>query len=341
VSVSDSILSVSKPLPCAKSRRGLLHRIFEGQIMLGKALRAIVNLFVKTFDTWGRHEPDLHATALAYTAIFSLAPLLLLVLIIAGQTFQSSVLSNTILTFIQSLAGQATGIFVRDLMVSLQTSQSTAAATWISFLFLLWGASGLVLRLRASLNTMWDLTPKPAPLRWNILSQIQQKVISGLVVILFGFLIWFGLIAGTLWSAFYGRLQQWLEYIGVALPVPNDWFIPLIYVLLFTAMFKTLPQAKIRWRDVLPGAMLTALLFSVGGFVINVYLSHFFLTSVYGAAGSTILFLLWIYYSAFIILFGAEFTFVYANQYGEAIAPNSDMMFKSSVSKEPAKQKAT
>jgi membrane protein len=183
---------------------------------------------------------------------------------------------------------------------------------------------------------MWDLTPKPAPLRWSILSLIRHQVISGLVVILFGFLIWFGLIAGTFWSAFYGRLQQWLVNIGVSLPVPSGWFIPLIYVMLFAAMFKTLPQAKIRWRDVLPGAVLTALLFSVGGFVIDLYLSLFFLTSIYGAAGSTILFLVWIYYSAFIILFGAEFTFVYANQYGEAIAPDSDMMFKSSVSKEPA-----
>jgi membrane protein len=294
-----------------------------------RALRAVAGLFQETLDTWGRNEPDVHAAAIAFVTLFSIAPLVLLVLFVVGHANQQQFLDRLI-AVVASRVGQGAADLLAGMITSRQDAPSGVLAAAISFMVLVFGAGGLIGRLRGSLNSMWNLTPRPQPdVKRNVYYMIKQLVVPSIIVLGIGFVLFALLLANTLGSLLYEQyLRPFLFWLAVPAPHIGGWPAPLINLVIFAAMFKILPSARIRWRDVLPGAALTALLFWLGNYAIQLYLQFLFTASVYGAAGSIIVVLIWVDYSALIVLFGAEFTYVYAKTYGVPIVPDAEMMFR-------------
>jgi membrane protein len=226
--------------------------------------------------------------------------------------------------------GQDAADLLGGMIASRKGAESGQVAAVISFVVLVFSAGSLVGLLRASLNSMWNLTARPqSDVRRGVYVMIMQFVVPSAIVLGFGFALSGLLIVNTLGGLLYEQFARpFLAWLAVPAPEVLGWPTPLINFVIFAAMFRVLPQARIRWRDVLPGAALTAFLFWLGTYAIQMYLAFLFTASVYGAAGSIIVVLLWVNYSALIVLFGAEFTYVYAKTYGVPIVPDADMVFK-------------
>jgi membrane protein len=294
-----------------------------------QTLRAIGGLFQETLETWGQNTPDVHAAAIAFATLFSLAPLVMLVLVIVGQAYEQQFLDR----LIQEVASRV-GRDAADLLGGMVDSRRSATSGYIaavtSFIVLVFSAGGLIGRLRASLNTMWNLTPRPqSDVKLGIYIMVKQLVVPAVMVLGIGLALFALLTVNTLGSLLYDQyVRPFLGWLGLPAPYIGNWPAPLVNLAIFAVMYKMMPQARIRWRDVFPGAALTALLFWLGNFAIKVYLTSLFTASVYGAAGSIIVVLLWVNYSALIVLFGAQFIYVYAKRYGVPIIPNSEMMFR-------------
>jgi membrane protein len=257
--------------------------------------------------------------ALAYYTVFSLAPLMTIAIAMAGFFFGKEAAQGQIFDELRVLLGEQGGKAVEE-MVQSANAQPTAGivATIISIVMLLVGASGVFGQLQASLNTIWGVKPKPGR---GVLGIIQDRLLSFGFTLVVGFLLLVSLLltAGiALVADWVGGLMPGSETIAQML---NILFSLAMITLLFAMIFKFLPDAKIAWRDVWVGAFITAALFTIGKFALGIYLGKSGVASSYGAAGSLIVLLLWVYYSSQILFFGAEFTQVYANRFGTRVAP--------------------
>jgi membrane protein len=269
-----------------------------------------------------------HASALAYYTIFSIVPLLLFIAL-AGTVNNAEQIQYHIVVSVEKQAGAAPAMFVRDIVINSQSAVSSRLATGLDILFLIYGASAVFHQLQNSLNAMWNLTPRGETITRSILYVATMRLISALIVIVLGLMLIMLVIANTIESALALKPIEWLSKTLDVPPTYWRWVIaPLTYLLVFILMFKFLPKAAIRWRDVLPGAVVTSLLLLIGNRLIDLYLSYIFEISIYGAAGSVFVFLIWIYYLALIVLFGAKFTLLYAERFGQAITPDASVMVK-------------
>ncbi len=294
--------------------------------MITRFLHAIVAQFREAVSGWSRNQPDLLAAALTYNTVFSLAPLLLLTVTIVGQKYRGEI-TTIIVNEVTRAAGPAVAELAADVLASVELAAAGRTATILGIVILAWGASGVILRLRYAFNVMWDLVPvEAADAKAGIMTVLKQRFFSVGMVLVIGYVLLITLILNTVAVALYEQhLRDVVPALGEAVQSVPPWASILLYVLVFAVAFKVLPQAGIRWRDVWPGALLTTLLFWLGNLAIKIYLAFFFSSSIYGVAGSVIVFLLWVYYSAMILLFGAKFTQVYADSYGMPIVPNRNM----------------
>jgi membrane protein len=262
--------------------------------------------------------PSLGA-ALAYYTVFSLAPLMTIAIAMAGFFFGKEAAQGQIFDELRVLLGEEGGKAVEE-MVQSANAQPTAGvvATIISVIMLLFGASGVFGQLQASLNAIWGVKAKPGR---GVLGLIKDRLLSFGFTLVVGFLLLVSLLltAGmALMADWIGGLMPGSEALAYILNIVLSLS---MITLLFATIFKFLPDAKIAWHDVSIGAFLTALLFTIGKFALGIYLGKSGVASSYGAAGSLIVLLLWVYYSSQILFFGAEFTQVYANQFGSRVAP--------------------
>jgi membrane protein len=288
--------------------------------MILRSLKAAADLVIETYLGWISNNAPLHAAALAFYALISMAPLLTMAVIVVGHS-QETVLMNFVVMQMERMGGKVAGDLVEDILNSRHMPSNTPALI-ISIIFLVFGASAVILELQNSINSMWSLTAKKCDVTRSVLLFIRQRIISAAVVMVFGYILLAVLIINTLWSTFYTKfVQSTLLSLGMALLPESLWGSLIIYTLIFAAIFKFMPSASIRWRDVWLGSVLTALLFSLGNYLIQLYFIHIFFASAYGAASSIVIFLLWVNYSAMIVLFGAKFTQVYARKYGQPIEP--------------------
>jgi membrane protein len=304
-----------------------MRRLKESYLqMITRIFHAIVAQFRETMSGWSRNQPDLLAAALTYNTAFSLAPLLLLTITIVGQKYREEI-TTMIVNEVTRAAGPAVAGLVADVLASVELAAAGRTATIVGIVILAWGASGLILRLRYAFNVMWDLVPvEAANAKAGIMAVLKQRFFSVGLVLVIGYILLILLILNTVAMALYQQhLQDMVPALDNAVPGVPPWASILLYVLVFAIAFKVLPQAGIRWRDVWPGALLAALLFWLGNLAIKIYLAFFFSSSIYGVAGSVIVFLLWVYYSAMILLFGARFTQVYADRHGVPIVPDRNM----------------
>lgn len=276
------------------------------------------------YQGWTQDNASRLSAALAYYTIFSLAPLLVIVIAIAGLVWDAGAVRAQVLSQVQSLVGVDGAEFVAGLMTSTGSPREGILALVIGILTLLFGALGVFNELHNSLNIIWNVRlEKPRGFLQSLKKVVLDRLLSFTMILGIGFLLLVSLVVTAGLSATQKTLGEAFPIPEFLLQIVNLVISVGVITVLFALIFKFLPDVRIAWRDVWMGAFVTSLLFSLGKTLIGLYLGNSAVGSTFGAAGSLVLLLLWIYYSAQILFFGAEFTQVYANQYG------SKMLFES------------
>ena len=261
------------------------------------------------------------SAALSYYTVFSLAPLLIIIMYLSGIFFGAEAVRGEIFGQINGLVGSDAALQIQETIKKVELSNSNAFAQTFGLIILLIGASGVFAEIQDSINYIWGIKAKP---KRGLIKYIYNRLMSFSMIGSVGFLLMVGLIVNSLVDVFSKRLAIIFPENTIYLfYVINTLLIFSIITLLFSIIFKTLPDGRIALRDCIIGASFTAVLFMFGKFLIGYYLGRYNIASVYGAAGSVILILVWVYYSAIILYFGAEFTKVYAYTHGEKIIPNA------------------
>lgn len=278
-----------------------------------------LNLLKGTVTEWREDKVPLWAAALAYYTIFSLAPLLILAIAIAGAAFGEDAARGEIVRQIQGLIGRQGAEAVQTMIENAsQPGSGGTIATIFSIATLLFGASGVFGQLQEALNTIWEVKPDPSR---GVKTMVYSRFLSFAMVLVIGFLLLVSLILSAVLagiSTYFSNLFPILASFGQVINFVVSFGVT---TLLFALIYKVLPDVRIPWSDLWVGAAVTSLLFSIGRYLIGLYLGNSGVGSTYGAAGSIIVVLFWVYYSAQIILLGAEFTQVYAKFHGSRIVP--------------------
>jgi membrane protein len=285
------------------------------------SIRAIWELLNAAFFQWRRDQSSLMAAALAYYTVFSLAPLLIIVIAIAGAVFGEQAAKGELVAKIQGVVGRDGAQLIQTAIENasqLDPSQGPIP-TLINICVLLFGASVVFGQLQKSLNRIWKVQPRPGN---GIQHFLRKRFLSFSMVLAIAFLLLVSLVISTLLLVLGDYLRDLLPGFTYLWQLLNFLVSFGIITLLFAMIFKILPDAKIGWRDVWMGAAITAVLFEIGKFLLGLYLGKTSLGSAYGAAGSLVIILTWVFYSAQILFLGAEVTKVYANSWGKNIVPD-------------------
>jgi membrane protein len=318
---------VTKPIPPARRDQDPLRKSPPAEPLGSAATRrehgrwsasAVGSLLRETYAEWSEDEAVRLAAALAYYTIFSIAPLLVVAIGLAGLVFGREAVQGHIVGQIAGLVGADGARAIEELIENASKPSAGALAAVVGFLALLFGASGVVGELKAALNRIWDVPTGSAGF-WSV---IRQRLASFAAVLGIGFVLLVSLAISAALTAAGAYFENVLPGADSVWLVVNYAVALAVETALFALMFKLLPDdVKIAWSDVWIGAAITALLFESGKMLVGLYLGSAGIGSAYGAAGSLIVVLVWVYYSAQILFFGAEFTQVYARRYGSAPAP--------------------
>jgi membrane protein len=283
-------------------------------IRIGMKLRKLKRISAAAFNEWQHDQASHKAAALAYYTTFSLAPLLILVIAIAGLFGGRDAASGLVMAQIQDLVGKEGRDFVQSMIENAAARESTGIiATTLGSLTLIVGAIAAFMQLQTSLNQIWKVEVKPVD-RWSVRIRdfIFQRLMSFSMVVGIGFLLLVSLVVDAGLAAIEELMAGVPHFSQILLESLNAVFSLGIITVLFALLYKFIPDLKIKWKHVWPGALLTAVLFTIGKTLIGVYLGQSEVASTFGAAGSLALIMIWIYYSAQIVFFGAEFCQVYS-----------------------------
>jgi membrane protein len=273
-----------------------------------------------TYQDWQEDNASRLAAALAYYTIFSLAPLLVMVITITGLFLEANVAQTQILSQVRDLLGPDGADFVANLISNRGSPAEGIVALIIGIITLLLGALGVFNELHNSLNIIWNIrVVKVQGFFQSIKKLLIDRFLSFAMILAIGFLLLVSLVVTAILSAAQQTIGEAVPFSELLWQIVNLAISIGVITALFALMFKYLPDAEIAWHDAWIGAFFTSLLFSLGKAAIGIYLGNSAAASVFGAAGSLVLLLLWINYSAQILFFGAEFTQVYANQYGSKL----------------------
>lgn len=290
-----------------------------------KLLSNLPNLLKLTYQDWKDDKASRLSAALAYYTIFSLAPMLLIIIAVTGLFWSRDVVQAQVLSQIEGLVGVEGRAFISDLLTSGSNPARGIVATIVGIITLLWGALGVFNELHNALNTIWEVKEEETQGFVEAIKKvIFGRLLSFSMLLGIGFLLLVSLVISAALSAVQETIGNAIPVSEILLQIVNLVISTGVITVLFALIFKFLPDAEIAWRDVWLGAFVTSVLFSIGKFLIGLYLGNSSVGSSFGAAGSLVVLLLWIYYSAQILLFGAEFTQVYANNYGSKIVPEGE-----------------
>ena len=291
----------------------------SGMMMLAKP-RAALGLLKSTISACLKDNVQRMSAALAYYTIFSLAPLLVIAIAIAALVFGEDAARGEIVGEIQELVGQDGARAIQAMIQSAYHPGHSVVATIIGIVMLLLGATGAFSEVYDALNLIWRVNQESSTAVRTI---IKARFMSFGMILIIGFLLLVSLVVSAVLAGISKYASSFLPAPAPLLHFLDFLFSLAVVTVLFAMIFKVLPEIKIRWGDVWAGATLTALLFTVGKFVIGFYIGKSVSASSYGAAGSLVVVVAWIYYSAFILYFGAEFTQVYAHQCGSRLEGTS------------------
>lgn len=265
------------------------------------------------------------AGALAFNAIFSIPPLLIIIVRAAGYFWGEEAVSGELSKQIESAIGAGAATEIENIVQNAATNESGGVAFWISIGVLVFASTTFFATLQESLNSVWNLKPKPNN---SIVKMIKVRLFSFGIVLSIALLMLVSLVLSTAISVLSDYLSRIFPDIAVFFIRLVDFLLSAsIISVLFALIYKYLPDATIRWKDVWVGAIVTALLFALGKFLISFYISTSDPGSAYGAAGSIIVILIWIYYSSLIIFFGSELAQQYADKFGQHIRPKPHAVF--------------
>jgi membrane protein len=266
----------------------------------------------ETVVHWLASGAATQSAALAFYTLFSLAPVLVVAVAIAGAVFGEAATQLEIAHQVGSLFGAEAAESVRQVLASAARPDVRGWAGVVGALTLLLGASAVFGQLQDALNAVWEVKPKPGRLVRDFL---EKRLLSFGLVLAFGFLLLVSLLLSAALNAFGAYLQRRVGLAPAVLDAVNFAVFFAVISVLFGLIYRVLPDAVIAWRDVAVGAVVTALIFSIGKLLIGIYLGRSGVASVYGVAGSLVLLLLWVYYSSMIVLLGAGFTRVWSRRY--------------------------
>jgi membrane protein len=284
------------------------------------SFKGIIEVFKNSFSGFSDDKVTKLSASLAYYTIFSMAPLLIVIISLCGLLLGREAIEGKIYTQLAGFVGSDTAATLQEIIKKASLAGKSKVAVIIGAITLLVGATTVFAEIQESINMIWGLKPKP---KRGWLKLIQNRVLSFSVIASLGFLLLVSLGITAIIDGFSERLKAHFPEVTVVVFYAINIVISLaVITLIFGVIFKVLPDAKIKWKDVLAGAIATALLFMLGKFAISFYISKSNVGSTYGTAGSLVVLLLWIYYSSIILYFGAEFTKAYAVKYGDEIHPN-------------------
>jgi membrane protein len=273
----------------------------------------------KTVSNFIDDDSMSYASAIAFYTIFSLPAILIIALAIGGAFYERSIVEEELLSQVGRLIGKDSAKEISTILAHATFDRTSAFAKIIGVVTIIFSATTVFISLQNTLNKIWGIKPKP---KRGLVKFLLNRLLSLAMVATIGFLLLVSLVIDAILVIFQGMLSKLLA--GITLYVLNIVNIGVSLVLvtvIFGLLFKVLPDAKIKWRDVWVGAAITTFLFGLGKYLIGFYLGNSSFNSAYGAAGSLVIVLVWVYYSTVIFLFGAEFTSVYAEESGSKIEP--------------------
>lgn len=283
-------------------------------------IKDLGKIFKTTFKEWNDKDPFRQSAVIAYYALFSIPGLLLLIISITGFFYGKDVASEHILSQVSSTMGSETADQIKEILISAGKSQSTIWASIIGLVVLLVGATGVFVELQKTFNQIWHVK---VVAKKGILPILKARLFSFGLILAIAFLLLISLVVSSVIAA----MSDWMNvytssFMIIVFKIVNFLLSFLIISVLFALMFKILPDAKIKWKYVWFGSLITGMLFTLGKAGLAFYFGKANPASSYGAAGSVILILLWVSYSSMILFFGAEFTATYAKLYSDKILPS-------------------
>jgi len=278
--------------------------------------RALWELLRDAGNEWLEDKAPRLGAALAYYTIFSIAPLLLIVVAVAGFVYGEDAARGELFGQIRGLVGDEGAAALETMLANARQPESNTLATLVGVVMLLVGAAGLFGQLQDAMNTVWEVQAKPGRGVWGF---VRDRFLSFTMVLGCAFLLLVSLVISAVLAALGNLFGDWqASIVGQCVNFVVSFA---VVTGLFAMIYRFLPDVQLAWRDVWLGAAITSLLFTVGKWLIGLYLGHSTIGSTYGAAGSLAVLLVWLYYSAQIFLFGAELTKAYADRYGSRIVP--------------------
>lgn len=303
-------------------------------VLYGKT-RQWALIFHDTFFQWLAREPFRNSAVISFYTIFSLPGLLVIIINLAGYFYGQEAITRRISAEIEGMIGGNTAKDIEAIIANASVHRDFTFASLVGIATLIFGATGVFYQLQQTLNSIWEVKPQPDR---KIIKMVIDRVSSFGLILAVGFLLLVSLILSAVltvlsnWVAFY-----FSETFNILFRILDLSLSLSVITFLFAAIFKFLPDAVVPWRDVWVGAFVTALLFVLAKFALGIYFGHSNPASAYGAAGTIILIMLWVSYVGLIVLFGAEFTRIYADRHGTTIKP---LDFAVSTSDEPVKAAA-
>lgn len=294
-------------------------------------ITSILSLVKDSIKAYFGDRSIMYAAGLAYYAVFAIAPLLVFVVSVAGVLIGRSNAVNQMSAQVEYLVGPQLGALLAELAATIDQRTFGTGGTILSIMGLIFSAVGIFNQLDSALNDIWGIrVERPQSLADRAIL-LRHKSMPFIVIFFLGFMLSSSVLLDTMLKAVAGRLAPYLPRIGELLPHINRLIIPVLSFAVFTVIFKLLPEARSRWRDVAVGGLVTMLLFLAGRLLLLFYLERSDTLSLFGSVGSFVILLMWVYYSAQIVLFGAEFTKLYADRFGQPITPRRLAIFEDSA----------
>ncbi|MDX5436615.1 MAG: YihY/virulence factor BrkB family protein [Pontibacter sp.] len=273
----------------------------------------------RTFKEFIADNPLDYAAIIGFYTIFSLPAVLIITIRIAGAVFGQDAVRGELVNQIGGVIGRSSAVQIQNIIENASQSPATTIGTLVGVATMIFTATTVFVALQDSLNAMWEVKAKPEKAWLNL---IIARVLSLAMVVSLGFLLLVSLSIDVVLGVIYDYLRQELSGVAVYFVTVGNMLVSiLISIIIFAAIFKVLPDAKIKWHNVWVGASVTAILFVIGKYVLTLYFQHDPLADTYGAAGSLVLILVWVYYTSIIFLLGAEFTQVYSRAHDKGILP--------------------